>query len=161
MFFFVVSKNTLISFIISMYKRISTIFLLNLRSGPQKELQCHFLNCSILIFFLITWLRISVVRDPPDLRNYRGVGLRVIVSWIRDVSNLGPYPVGFRIRIGSGFNQVSDSVYGFRIGIQAKMTHESEKKIRKFHVLRCWMFFFESWRLFLLLGCPLLGPRNR
>ncbi len=31
----------------------------------------------------------------------------------------------------------------------AKITHKSRKKIKKFHVLKCWMFSFESWRLLL------------
>ncbi len=30
---------------------------------------------------------------------------------------------------------------------RAKMTHKSRKKIKKFHILKFWMFFFESWRL--------------
>jgi hypothetical protein len=49
----------------------------------------------------------------------------------------------FRIRIGSGFYQVSDPVpdpnseSGFGNGSRrAKMTHKS-KKIKKFHVLKC------------------------
>jgi hypothetical protein len=27
---------------------------------------------------------------------------------------------------------------------RAKMTHKSRKKVKKFHVLKCWMFSFES-----------------
>jgi hypothetical protein len=42
-----------------------------------------------------------------------------------------------RIRIQSG--------QWIRIQIKrGKMTHKSRKKIKKFHVLKCWMFSFES-----------------
>ncbi len=42
---------------------------------------------------------------------------------------------------GSGFKQVSGSGSGSR---RAKMTHKKVEKIKKFHVLKCWMFSFES-----------------
>jgi hypothetical protein len=48
---------------------------------------------------------------------------------------------------GSGFNQVSGSgsVFGIRIRIQeGKNDPQKKKKIKKFHVLKCWMFSFES-----------------
>jgi hypothetical protein len=32
---------------------------------------------------------------------------------------------------------------------RAKMTHKGRKIIKKFHVLKCWMFSFESLRLLL------------
>jgi hypothetical protein len=51
----------------------------------------------------------------------------------------------FRIRTGSGFNQVSGSVSGSR---RAKKTHKNTK-IMKFHVLKCWMFSFEGLMLLL------------
>jgi hypothetical protein len=42
------------------------------------------------------------------------------------------------------------------------MTHKSRKKIKKFRVLKCWMFFFESLRQKLHIleyqsVCPLVG----
>ncbi len=43
-----------------------------------------------------------------------------------------------RIQIGSGFNKVTGSGSGLR----AKMTHKIDKKIKKFLVLKCWMFSF-------------------
>jgi hypothetical protein len=47
----------------------------------------------------------------------------------------------FRIRIGSVFNQVSGSGSGSR---RAKMTPKLEK-VKKFPVLKCWMFSFEGF----------------
>jgi hypothetical protein len=32
---------------------------------------------------------------------------------------------------------------------RAKMTHKNRKKVKNFHVLKCWMFFFENLRLLL------------
>jgi hypothetical protein len=54
---------------------------------------------------------------------------------------------GLRIRIGSGFKRVSESgsVFGIRIRIQeGKNDPQKVEKIKKFHVLKCWMFSFES-----------------
>jgi hypothetical protein len=53
----------------------------------------------------------------------------------------------FQIKIGSRFNKVSGSVSGSGFGIRikkAKMTHKNRKKIKKFHVLKCWMFSFRG-----------------
>jgi hypothetical protein len=37
-----------------------------------------------------------------------------------------------------------------RIRIQkGKNDHKKKKKVKKFHVLNCWMFSFEGWRLVL------------
>jgi hypothetical protein len=55
------------------------------------------------------------------------------------------------IQIGSGFNQVRGSVSPYPYpdsesgsgSRRAKMTHKS-RKIKKFHVLKCWMFSFEG-----------------
>jgi hypothetical protein len=49
-----------------------------------------------------------------------------------------------RIQIGSGFNGVPGYVYGFAIRIQeGKNDPQKYKKVRKFHVLKCWTFSFE------------------
>ena len=51
----------------------------------------------------------------------------------------------FRIRIGSEFNQVSGSGFGIRIRTQeGKNDPQKQKKIKKFHVLKCWMVSFEG-----------------
>jgi hypothetical protein len=42
---------------------------------------------------------------------------------------------------GSGFNQVSVSGSG---SSRAKMAHKNRKKLKKFNVLKCWMFSFEG-----------------
>jgi hypothetical protein len=47
---------------------------------------------------------------------------------------------GIRIRMGSGFYQVSGYVSGSR---RQKLTNKGEK-ITKFHVLKCWVFSFEG-----------------
>jgi hypothetical protein len=39
-----------------------------------------------------------------------------------------------------------DSGFGYR---KEKMTHKNRKKVKKFHVLKCWMFSFEGGRLLL------------
>jgi hypothetical protein len=44
-----------------------------------------------------------------------------------------------RIRIGSGFNGVPESVSGSG-SRRAKMTHK-QKKVHKLNFLKCWMFF--------------------
>jgi hypothetical protein len=54
-----------------------------------------------------------------------------------------------RIRIGSGFNQVSESGNVFGIWIRVRIQEDKndprkKEKIKKFHVLKCWMFSFES-----------------
>jgi hypothetical protein len=41
------------------------------------------------------------------------------------------------------------------------MTIKKQKKLKKFLVLKCWMFSLEDRRLFLYLGRPLWWPRNR
>jgi hypothetical protein len=43
-------------------------------------------------------------------------------------------------------NQVIGSGYGSR---RAKITHKIRKKVKKFHVLKCWMFSFDVLRLLL------------
>jgi hypothetical protein len=48
---------------------------------------------------------------------------------------------------GSGFNQVSGSGSGFEIRIriqEGKNDLQKKEKIKKFHVLKCWMFSFEG-----------------
>ncbi len=58
----------------------------------------------------------------------------------------------FRIRIwiGSGVNQVSKFVFGIRIRIQeGKNFPQKQKKIKNFHVFKCWTFSFEGGRLLL------------
>jgi hypothetical protein len=45
------------------------------------------------------------------------------------------------IRNQYGFNQAIESESGSR---RAKMTHKNRKKIKKFHVLKCWMFSFKG-----------------
>jgi len=52
------------------------------------------------------------------------------------------YQAVFRIRIGSGFNQVSWSGSGFKIRIQeGQHDPQKQKKVQKFHVLKCLMFW--------------------
>ncbi len=46
---------------------------------------------------------------------------------------------------GSGSELDPDSIGSRR----AKMTQRHRKKIKKFHVLKCWMFSFESWTFLL------------
>ncbi len=51
---------------------------------------------------------------------------------------------------GSGFYQVSGSGFRIRIRIQEGKNYPQKKKIvKKVHVLKCWMFSFEGWRLLL------------
>jgi hypothetical protein len=52
----------------------------------------------------------------------------------------------FRIRIGSGFNQVSGSRFWIWIrgSRGTKMTRKDRKKVKKFHVVKCWMFSFDE-----------------
>ncbi len=58
---------------------------------------------------------------------------------------------GIRIQIQNP-DSGSESGSGSR---RAKMTHKNRKKVKKFHVLKSWMFPFEGWRLLLQLGRPL------
>ncbi len=48
----------------------------------------------------------------------------------------------FRIRIRIDFGQPDPDPEG-------KNFPQKYKKVKKFHVLKCWMFSFESWRIFL------------
>jgi hypothetical protein len=54
---------------------------------------------------------------------------------------LDPDPEAEEQRYGSGSALISVAVSGSR---RAKMTHKYRKKVKNFHVLKCWMFYFEG-----------------
>jgi hypothetical protein len=61
-------------------------------------------------------------------------------EWTQEKNNLKQVQC-----FGSGFNQVSGPVSGFRIRIrEGKMTDKNREKLKKFHVLKCWMFSLEG-----------------
>ncbi len=53
----------------------------------------------------------------------------------------------------------SRSAFKIRIRIQERKNDPKQyKNVKKFHVSKCWMFFFEHWRLFYRLGVLYGGP---
>jgi hypothetical protein len=79
---------------------------------------------------LILNIRTSII--PADPKKIESLRLKKKLSYIV----LAVTPVFW---IGSGFNQIIGS--GCR---RVKMTHKNRKKVKKFYVLKCWMFSFED-----------------
>jgi hypothetical protein len=70
--------------------------------------------------------------------------------------------VAYNQSFGSRINQVSGSgsVFGIRIRIRiqdGKNDPPKKKTVKKFHVLKCWMFSFESREAYVLYGDQGIG----
>jgi hypothetical protein len=87
-------------------------------------------SAPITASFLAVLLLTASLPLPVPLALLTGLGLLGSVT--------GPGPDWIRIKSGQW---IRDSESGPR---RAKMTHKNRKKVKKFHVLKFWMFSFEG-----------------
>jgi hypothetical protein len=88
----------------------------------------------------------------PGSRGRKGTGSRIRIA------ATGTYIVESVLRILDWIRIRWGQWIRIRIK-EGKNDPQKQKKVEKFHVFKCWMFSFQGWRLLLLLGRPLWGPR--